>query len=752
MLPLPDLDDRMYEQMVREARQAIPKLLPQWTDENAHDPGMTMIELLAWMTEMQQYYLNRITAKNELKFLKLLGASPREALSATCEVAFTGTDRPLTIPRGTPMRAYDQTFETDETLRLVPASLEKVIVRTATAVGDFTSNLKSGIAFYAFGPEAARGSRLFIGFDRELPQNTDIVLSIRLSERYPVPVGRGGDVYGSEEPPEPIATSAVSWTYACDREEGESWAPVETVSDTTSQLSRSGRLTFRVTGPMRPLAMYPADDRKRYWICCSLDREGYELSPKLDSLCMNAVRAVERRTYSEFALFHSNGEPGLVCEMSGYWAYAGKLTVQVRDDRDRWRDWQIVPGLDRCGPDDACCAAERDLAARSVRIRFGDGTNGRIPQPGRDRIRIVAIDPEEEARLWVGRSDGLPEQQFDLSRSGPFRKRDMVLQVAVPVAGTGERSWEDWERVDDFDRSLPTDRHYVYDRTEGLLRFGNNEQGRIPAKSDVPNIRFVSLTAGGGQRGNVKVGMVDTIAADVPEWAGLKVANAAAATGGAEEETIEEAKLRVQRELSAPTRAVTVEDYEAIARDTPGLRVARVKAIPLYRPGMKDYPREKAAGQMTVVVVPYSEREKPTAGPGFLETVRRHLDRHRLLATELHVIPAAYIKITVHAVVVVEPERKEDGAAIAGVLRRLLRPIGHGESEDEGWRFGRSVHKGDIYGAISKLKGVVYVQDLWIDAEGPSVRKDGGGDIHLPPFGLVYSGEHEIELIGVTDL
>jgi hypothetical protein len=746
MLPLPDLDDRVYEHMLQEARKAIPKLFPLWTDENAHDPGMTMLELMTWMTEMQQYYLNRITADNERKFLRLLGVKPKEATSAACEVAFSGAASAVTIPRGTPLLAFDQTFETDETLRFIPAVLEKVIVRTVSAVGDFTSNLKAGIAFYAFGQEAAADSRLFIGFDRELPLHTDIVLSIRLSDQYPVPLGHGAE--GQQELPL-IASSSVSWKYASG-DEGDSWKPVETVADSTAHLSRTGKLVFRLTEPMKPIAMHPADDKARYWICCTLEQDGYELAPKLEHLCINTVQAVQQQTICEYTDITPSGEPGFECEVTGYLAYGGSIAVQVMDgDSGRWRSWEPAERLNEWGEADARYELKRDHAGKSVTLRFGDGVHGMMPD-GSQMIRIIQFDPVKEDRLWVGASDGLPDQQFDISRSGEFMRSGMRLQVAERDAVTGRILWIDWQRVSDFDHSLSTDCHYTYERTEGIIRFGNNEQGRIPARSEAPNIRFIALRMGGGARGNVKKEMINAFIDYVPEWSAITVTNQAAATGGAEEETIDAAKLRMQQELLAPARAVTAEDYEAIAGNTPGLRVARAKAIPLYKPGMRDYPREKAAAQMTVVVVPYSEAALPKAGPGFLETVRRHLDRHRLLTTELHVISAAYIRVTVRAVVVVEPAYKESAAFITNVLKRLLRPIGHGDGE--GWRFGRSVYKGDIYGAISRLKGVVYVQDLWIDAEGPSVRKDGAGDVHLQPYGLVYSGEHEVELVGVSDL
>ncbi|MOA24223.1 Baseplate J-like protein [compost metagenome] len=151
-----------------------------------------------------------------------------------------------------------------------------------------------------------------------------------------------------------------------------------------------------------------------------------------------------------------------------------------------------------------------------------------------------------------------------------------------------------------------------------------------------------------------------------------------------------------------------------------------------------------------MVVVPYGMSDTPTPSKGFLETVRRYIDSRRLITTEVHVIPPVYIKVTVHASVVVEPQFVDEGQRLVELLNRLLRPL---DSEDaKGWTFGRSVYKGDIYNALSIASGIVYVQDLWLDAEGPHVKKSAGGDILLPPHGLVYSGSHDIQLISRTHL
>jgi hypothetical protein len=71
-IELPRLDDRTWEDLVEEGRSMIPGLAPAWTNHNASDPGITLIELFAYFTESFIYRTNRITEANILAFLRLL--------------------------------------------------------------------------------------------------------------------------------------------------------------------------------------------------------------------------------------------------------------------------------------------------------------------------------------------------------------------------------------------------------------------------------------------------------------------------------------------------------------------------------------------------------------------------------------------------------------------------------------------------------------------------------------------------------
>jgi hypothetical protein len=47
----PNLDDRRYQQLVDEALARIPVHTPEWTNFNPSDPGVTLIQVFAFLTE-----------------------------------------------------------------------------------------------------------------------------------------------------------------------------------------------------------------------------------------------------------------------------------------------------------------------------------------------------------------------------------------------------------------------------------------------------------------------------------------------------------------------------------------------------------------------------------------------------------------------------------------------------------------------------------------------------------------------------
>src|SRR5689334_24004127 len=81
-LPLPNLDDRRFQDLRDEALARIPVHNPEWTNFNQSDPGVTLLELFAFMTESLLFRANQIPERNRRKFLDLLGVPLAPASSA----------------------------------------------------------------------------------------------------------------------------------------------------------------------------------------------------------------------------------------------------------------------------------------------------------------------------------------------------------------------------------------------------------------------------------------------------------------------------------------------------------------------------------------------------------------------------------------------------------------------------------------------------------------------------------------------
>ena len=137
----PILDDRDFDQLVQEAKARIPRYTPEWTNFNDSDPGITLVQLHAWLTETILYRLNKLPDLNYIKFLELLNIRPAPAVAAKAELTFilkklSEPNDPLVV--SIPSRSQigvddpdleeDLVFETDRTLRALNASLATIMV------------------------------------------------------------------------------------------------------------------------------------------------------------------------------------------------------------------------------------------------------------------------------------------------------------------------------------------------------------------------------------------------------------------------------------------------------------------------------------------------------------------------------------------------------------------------------------------------------------------------------------------------
>ena len=110
-LELPNLDDRTYDDLVAEALSMIPTYAPEWTNHNPSDPGIMLIELFAYLTEMQLYRQNRITDANTRSFLKLLNGSKWEPSEEDAETLDLDLQKTISKLRKTERAVSRDDFE-----------------------------------------------------------------------------------------------------------------------------------------------------------------------------------------------------------------------------------------------------------------------------------------------------------------------------------------------------------------------------------------------------------------------------------------------------------------------------------------------------------------------------------------------------------------------------------------------------------------------------------------------------------------
>jgi predicted phage baseplate assembly protein len=361
----------------------------------------------------------------------------------------------------------------------------------------------------------------------------------------------------------------------------------------------------------------------------------------------------------------------------------------------------------------------------------------------------------------LGGSNGRPNQRFTLastpivplaqtqkvtSASGKQIQIEYVrLEVSErPVIGV-DLGFQVWEQVNDFAASGPDDPHFTLNRTTGEIAFGDGIHGRIPVANPAnPNGNIVArlYRSGGGKSGNVGANTLTNLLTFIEHVEGVD--NPFPASGGSDEESLEAAKARAPLELKSRGRAVTAEDFEYFALQTPGVRVRRALALPLVHPQFKGV---TVPGAVTVIVVPDSDSPRPTPGSRTIKAVCACLNQVRLLTTEVFVIPPTYRKVKIAADIIAQP-----GADLAAVktavetsLGQYLHPLKGGD-DGQGWPFGLTVFYSRIYQVILRSEGVDRIEnnqlEIYLDDEAQPFCRD----VEIDTGELVYSEEHDIRV------
>jgi predicted phage baseplate assembly protein len=640
------LDLRDFQDIVDEARRLIPKYCPDWTDHNVSDPGITLIELFAWMTEMILYQLNRTPDEMYERFLDLIGVQrypPQPAIA------------PITMYLSSPR-------------------LQAVVVPAQTEVATARTERQEAIVFATTAP---------------LTIDPPDLIALRASRQ-----GQASEDY---------------WPYV------------------TSGLVEKGIFNEE-----------PREDDALY-IGFGGNLWGYSLQLRVECKALEGAHIDPRDPPLEWEYWSG---------VNRGWARATLLDQSGTGRRREPRAMDPTLGLNSDGdvyvhiPLDSAPRVVDGVEATWLRIRYMPKRDqGYTSSPRIGGLRCETIGATVPARQsqfieheFLGSSSGTPDQRFFL-HAPPVLRRETPHVIE---AKHGDDVVE-WTEVEDFAHSEPTDRHFVLNYRSGEVRFGPEIRSRdasaraygtVPRKGAL--LRLLSYYSGGGAIGNVGEGAISELKTSIPFISA--VMNYRPASGGLNEESLDEAQLRSLSVLKRSATAVTREDFERIAETVEG--VGRAHCITPEEDG------SLAAGSLRLVLVPQlpppdraltAEDLQPS--PFLIRGVSAFLDERKTIGTliEYAACDITWIEVNAHVYLKRGTDAQAAREAAERKIREYLDPV-RGRPAGGRWSFGGTVGELQIAGLLQTVPDVAYVARVTLRLQG---ERTEASRVQAPPHGLL---------------
>jgi predicted phage baseplate assembly protein len=379
---IPTIDDRDFDSLLAEVRTRIarytPEWTPVWTDVNDNDPGITMVQVFAWLAEILTYRMSKVPELNYIKFLQLLGIELSAAEPANAEVTFpvksSFTEPSIIVPKATQVTAQAPgggspiVFETDRSLIALKAPLASLLVFDGfnfTSVTQENENAQQG--FQPFGPAVNDDNALLLGFEAtgafpSLELNLAIWTQPDISKAALFKCGL------------PDAPSFASATLRWEFWNGSEWLRLSLLKDETLALTRTGHVFLQTpVAGMQPAVFLP-EPKTFFWIRVRVERSQYERPPKLLAIRTNTISVLQAETAQFEVLGGSNGRRDQVFRLANVPVLKGSLQLEI-DQGNGPELWTEVSDFFGSSPADLHYVLDRT----SGEIRFGDGLNGAIP-------------------------------------------------------------------------------------------------------------------------------------------------------------------------------------------------------------------------------------------------------------------------------------------------------------------------------------------------------------------------------------
>jgi hypothetical protein len=695
-LQLPVLDDRDFEELLEEARRRIPAYTPEWTNFGGEsDPGITIVELFAFLTESLLYRANRIPERNRLKFLQTLGVPLQPAAPADGIITIRNERGPLAalpLNRGVIVSAGDVDFLTRDPVNVLPVEAQvyykRMIAENDPSYAEYQGRYQAVLEAELAASGEASGV--------ETDDGTAATPAVKLAFYEPtqLPVARPGE----PNPVLDLKNEAMGRALYIALLAPPNVDP-QVVRPLLGDQTLSIGIVPALQGDVPPILP---------------ERSAVSRPPSL-ALAYEIARVVEGAQDAQYVPLRQVASPDVLNQI-------GVVQLQL-PSAGEIRAWQFTDPLQEGSGEFPPRLEDESLNARLItwlRIRLPSPGQATTENPADAKISWVGINA---TRIYqavgvvnelLGTGNGEPDQSFMLANLPVL---PASIAIVIQKLETGEV--EQWRLTDDLLAAGVDERVFTLDPESGLITFGDGLHGARP------QLRWRILASyeyGGGVRGNVGIGAVKA-SRDTRLQGGFTISNPFPTSGGDLGESVTEAERSIPLYLRHRERLVTREDFRDVAARTPGVDVGRVEVLSLFRPG--NVPETDVPGVVTVMVIPRFDPVRPlwpVPDRLFLQRVCDHLRPRRLVTTEIYVRGPVYLPVYISVGIRVRAGYFEDEvrATVRSVLNLYLSSNRPGGPEQLGWPLNKRLMRKDLEAVVTRVPGVEFVESLELGVTSPA--------------------------------
>lgn len=716
MIELENLNNQPIEEILEDAKRQILYLSSEWTNHQESDPGITLMELFVWLKWVQHEYLNRISPKVKNKFLQLLDVEYEKNKGAKALIQVTGLSKNISVPRGTHWKAGKIVFRNLQRQRLVNSQILSVEFNNPEFKGEEEYYKFDGKkAFYMFGSQFKKtyeklDREFTIKFNKALPRNKNINIYFELYlgedlERNPIK---------HEDDFEDMALT--EWEYYGIEKGVTGWHKINVVNDDTYKFLFSGVVRFNIKGEMK---QYDGV----YAIRIKLINQEYDFPPKITGIKLNVFEVTQGDLKCENFILRKKdlyNDNSLIVE--SHVSIYGKHLVYVKKNGG----WVQINNFN----------FERDIDAGRIYMTINNLNEIIENYDNNDEVlMVVSYNHDLEDKMILGSGTGTSFQNIE------FRKNDILynsLYLMVSEKNNGEDVFSIWKRVDDFFSSDKYDKHFIFDEKREKIIFGDHFSGMAPRKGE-NNIRLCRLQECMGERSNIREHMINSVDTKNQVLKNARIVQLTPAKGGKDVETMEHAQARAADLFSRCGRAVTMEDYERIVSETPGLILKNIRILPNYKGG-----KTVTNQNCVTIAVRWNNKIGLDLPESYRKNIINQIDKYRLINTEIEVVGPQYIGLVVSGDIVVNSFYKQGQKLVEKQIKNFVSNLNK--------EFGQTLHYGDLFGMIDRLDCITYLEKLKVIPKGNYVEKTVSEDIIIPPNGIYYIEKFDLNYIRNSEI